>query len=63
MVVGRQSHHVSLTKAKRVLKKENIRSPNDASKGYLKTWDGWNKGVYSAPYEIPAARGQCADTH
>ena len=26
-------------KKKRDLKKENIRSPNDAWKGYLKTWD------------------------
>ena len=32
----------SLTKAKRVLKEKNIRSPNDTLKSYLKTWDQWN---------------------
>ena len=42
VVVGRQSHHASLIKAKGVLKKGNIRSPNDAWRGYLKTWDRWN---------------------
>ena len=36
MIVERRSHHPNLTKAKRVLKKEKIRSPNDAWKGYLK---------------------------
>ena len=38
MVVRTQTHHASLTQAKRDLKKENIRSPNDEWKGYLKTW-------------------------
>ena len=37
VVVERRSHHASLTKAERVLKKKKIRSPNDAWK--------------SAPYE------------
>ena len=37
--MGRQSHHVSLTKVQRVLKKEKTISLNDAQKGYLKTWD------------------------
>ena len=37
--VGRRSHHASLTKVERVLKKEKIMSPSDAWKGYLKTWD------------------------
>ena len=60
---GRQSHHASLTQAESDLKKENIRTPNDAWKGYLKTWDCWNcqsswdiapeplkgGGAYSAP--------------
>ena len=41
VVVGRQSHRASLAKTKWVLKKENIRPPNDAWKGYLKTWDRW----------------------
>ena len=59
---------VWLTQAKRDVKMETIRSPNDAWKGYLKTWDRWNSqsiqnhcpwtpqgGVYSAPYEPPVA--------
>ena len=29
-------------KAKIILQKENIRSPNDAWKDYLKIWDQWN---------------------
>ena len=48
VVVGR-SHHASLTKTKRVLKKEN-RSSNDASKGYLKAWVRWNSQSF---------QGQC----
>ena len=36
------SHHAGLTKAKRFLQKEDIRSPNDAWKDYLKTWNWWN---------------------
>ena len=40
--MGRRSHHASLKETKRVLKKEKIRSPNDAWKGYLKTWDWGN---------------------
>ena len=53
MVVGRRSHHASLTKAKRVLKKENIRSPNDAWKGYLKTWDQTPQGGFTRPNMNP----------
>ena len=37
--VERQGHHASLVKTKRVLKKENLRLPHHAWKGYLKTWD------------------------
>ena len=37
VVAGRRSHHASHTQAKRDLKMEKIRSPNDAWKGYLKT--------------------------
>ena len=63
MVVERRSHHASLTKAKRVLKKEKIRSPNDAWKGYLKTWDQTTQGGFTRPnMNPPAARGQCTDT-
>ena len=32
----------SIQKEKRDLKKKKIRSPNDAWKEYLKTWDHWN---------------------
>ena len=35
MVVGSESHNASLVQAKRDLKKEKIRSPNDAWKDYL----------------------------
>ena len=42
VVVGRQSHHASLMRATIGLKKEKIKSPNDALKGYLKTWALWN---------------------
>ena len=42
VVVERRSHHASVTKAKRLLQKEKIRSPNDAWKDYLKIWDRWN---------------------
>ena len=41
--MGRQNHHASLKQAKKDLIKEKIRSPNDVWKGYLKTWDRWNK--------------------
>ena len=67
-MVGRQSHHASLTQEKRDLKMEKIRSPNDVWKGYLKTWDWWNSqsfqkhcpwtsqgGAYSIPCEPPVA--------
>ena len=40
MVVGRRSHLASLKQAKRDLKKENIRSPNDAWKWHLKSGIG-----------------------
>ena len=74
VVVERRSQDGTLTNAKIILKKKRIRSPNDAWKGYLKTWDRWNSqsfqwhfalnptsGVYSAPYEHPASRVQRAD--
>ena len=35
----RQSYHASLTQTKRGLKNRKIRSPNDAWKGCLKTWN------------------------
>ena len=39
---GRWSHCANLMQPKRDLKREKIRSLNDAWKGYLKTWDCWN---------------------
>ena len=42
VVVRRRSNHASLTQPKRDLKKEKIRSPSDAWKGYLKTWNQLN---------------------
>ena len=39
LVVGRQSHNASLAQAKRDLKKDKIRSLNNAWKRHLKTWD------------------------
>ena len=76
VVVGRWSHHANLTQAKRDLNKEKIRSPNDAWKGYLKTWD-W---LYSKSFQgqcpwspqggdlqgtiwTPNCKGQRADVH
>ena len=62
--MGSQSHHARLTQVKRDTKKEKIRSPNDAWKGYLKTWNKRNslsfpldptRRAYSAPYEPQAA--------
>ena len=72
---GRQCHHASLTQAKRDLKTEKIRSPNDAWKGYLKTWDCWNsqsfqglfpwtpQGGLIAPPWTPSCKGQHTDAH
>ena len=37
-MAGRRSHHANLPYAKRDLEVDKIRSPNDAGKGYLKTW-------------------------
>ena len=62
VVVGRWRHDASLTEAKRDLKMEKIRSPNDGWKGYLKTWDKWNsqggayRRTYSTPLNPPVAR-------
>ena len=67
VMVGRRSHHASLTQAKRDLKKEKIWSLNDAWKGYLKTWDRWNsqsfhrKGDSQRPIWTPGCKGQRSD--
>ena len=72
MVVGRRSHHASLSDTKRVLTRENIRSQYDAWKGYLKkgireiakaSMGNSSRGFYSILHESPAARGQRADAH
>ena len=49
--------HASLLQAKRDLRKEKIRSSNDAWKSYLKTWDWWNSESFQGhcPWN-PAAR-------
>ena len=59
MVVGRRSHHASLRKTKGGLKKETIKSPNDAWKGYLKTWARWNSQSFQGhcPWNLQGGGG------
>ena len=51
--------HASLIQAKRDLRKEKFRSPNDAWKRYLKTWD-WSN---SQSFLDPSCKGHRADIH
>ena len=46
-VVGRWSHHASLSQAKRDIKSQKFRSQiNNAQKGNLKTWGRWNSQTF-----------------
>ena len=74
-MVGWQSHHTSLTQAKKDLKKEKKMSPKDAWQGYLKTWDQWNSQNFqwhcpwtpqkrlTAPHMNPGCKDQRPDAY